>query len=812
LFFNGNGGFANDGAEYHIRVSKDPRQPDKSLLPPAPWSNVVANVNFGFVATESTLGCSWSGNSFHNRLTPWSNDPVLDPPGEVIYLRDEQTGEFWSTTPSPAGRDIPFTVRFGQGYVAYDHEHTQLRVELRAFVDRADPVKILSLRVTNLSDTPRRLSATCYVDWCLADNRSRSSGHIVTEVDPVSNALLARNVFRADFGQRIAFLDTSAADRTFTGDRAAFIGRNGSLAAPSALQFAHLTGRVGAALDACGAVQTRFAVPAGQTIEVRFVLGEGSDRHHARELAGKYRQTAETERAFESITSFWRQGLERISVKTPDPALDVLMNRWLPYQTLGCRYYARSAFYQSGGAFGFRDQLQDVLALLDFEPSIARDHLLRSASRQFPEGDVQHWWHEPGGEGVRTRIQDDRLWLVYAGLVYARHTGDWEVFDEQVPFIEQRAPGPDEQSVYEKPVRLQSSSSLYDHCLRAIARSLPLGPHGLPLMGTGDWNDGMDEVGAHGHGESVWLGWFLAMVLREFAGLAETRGDQEHAALYLAHAGRLIESVENAWDGDWYRRAYFDDGTPLGSRENRECKIDTLTQSWAVISGGGDRTRAAHAMQAVDRHLVDRENRLILLLTPPFDRAQPNPGYIRGYVPGVRENGGQYTHAALWVVLAHTLLGNGNEAYELLKFINPVHRSAQPTDVERYRVEPFVVAADIYSAPQHRGRGGWTWYTGAAGWMYRIALANILGIRREAGWLSIDPCIPQTWREFSATVKLPNAEYRIEVENPEGVSRGVRELTLDGSRCGDRRIRLDGADRIHVVRVVLGPESPAAAS
>ena len=792
-FFNGFGGFAHDGREYHI-----------SVRPPTPWSNVVANEKFGFIATESSLGNTWSENSFQNRLTPWNNDPVVDPVSEVIYLRDDSNGEFWSATASPAGQGIAYNARFGQGYVVYEHRHRRLAVELTGFVPVGDPVKVLRLRIRNHATVARELSAFHYVEWCLSDNRSRSGAHIVTSIDPVCGALFARNTFRTDFGGRIAFVTTSAATRTITGDRTGFIGRNGTLRNPVALQFAHLPGRVGPLLDPCGAVLATLSVAAGATVEVVFVVGEGADETAARDLVAKYSSPGVFEVELERTTRLWNERLGAVEVETPDTALNILTNRWLGYQTLSCRCFARSAFYQSGGAFGFRDQLQDVLALLHFDPDIARRHILRAAGRQFPEGDVQHWWHEPGGEGVRTRIQDDRLWLVYAAIEYTRVTGDWEILDAKAPLIQQQAPGLEQHSVYERPVRLPSEITLYEHCVRAIARTLDTGSHGLPLMGTGDWNDGMDEVGAHGHGESVWLGWFLASLLAPFASIAEARGDLQQAALYRSHAALLGRALEEAWDGEWYRRAYFDDGTPLGSRQNAECRIDSIAQSWAVISGVGDPERARQAMQSVDRWLVDRQAQLILLLTPPFDKSEPNPGYIRGYVPGVRENGGQYTHAALWVVLAQALLGRGDAAHELLSFVNPINRSMDRDRVKRYRVDPYAIAADVYSAQGHVGRGGWTWYTGASGWMYRIILGDVLGIKREGSSLRIDPCIPAAWASYRMTVRISGAEYRIEVENPNGVSRGVRSLELDGELVADGRVRLEAGSGRHLIRVVLG--------
>jgi cyclic beta-1,2-glucan synthetase len=557
-------------------------------------------------------------------------------------------------------------------------------------------------------------------------------------------------------------------------------------------------------------VQTTVTVAAGESIEVTFLLGEGGDEDGARALVAAYHARGAVETALQRVVDRWNTRLSAIEVDTPDPALNILTNRWLVYQTLSCRFYARSAFYQSGGAFGFRDQLQDVLAFLHFDAAIAREHLIRAAGRQFPEGDVQHWWHEPGGEGVRTRIEDDRLWLVYAALEYARVTGDWDIFDANAPLIAQRAPNADEHSVYETPVRLNEQLSMYEHCTRAIARTMRTGVHGLPLIGTGDWNDGMDEVGEQGRGESVWLGWFLGSLLGPFAALAESRGNAQQARTYLAHAARLKDALETAWDGEWYRRAYFDDGTPLGSARNTECRIDAIAQSWAVISGLGDPERSRQAMASVEKWLIDREHRLILLLTPPFHEAEPSPGYIKGYVPGVRENGGQYTHAALWVVLAQALLRRGDTAHELLGFINPINRSSDRAGVTRYRVEPYAVAADIYSAPAHVGRGGWTWYTGAAGWTYRVTIEALLGIKREGQWLRIEPCVPAGWPGYKVTVRVDGAEYAIDVDNRGGAGGEVVSVAVDGHLAPDGRVRLEPGSGQHTVRVVLGSVAPAA--
>ena len=807
--FNGVGGFTADGREYVIRVGG----PD-GAIPPAPWTNVVAHETFGFACTESGPGFTWSENSHDNRLTPWRNDPVADPPGEAVYVKDEQSGAFWSATPLPAGGGERYRARHGQGFTAYEHARDDVASELVLFVPRDQPVKIFRLRLKNTGTSPRRLSVTLYAEWVLGENRSRTSIHVLTGTDAATGAITATNAFRQEFQTRTAFLDLvgaaergerpASAPRTFTADRTEFIGRNASLRRPAALGRDALSNRAGAGHDPCGAIRVHLELQPSEEQIVIGLLGDVGDAAEVQTLVERYRRLEAVDEALREVRGFWDVLLGTITVRTPDRAMDLLLNRWLLYQTLACRIWGRSAFYQSSGAFGFRDQLQDTLALIASAPSIPRAHLLHAASRQFLEGDVQHWWHEPGGQGVRTRFSDDRLWLAYAALQYVAATGDRAVLDEQAPFLTGRLLNPDEHEAYELPSVAAEQASLYEHCVRAVEISLAAGAHGLPLMGTGDWNDGMSLVGAGGKGESVWLGWFLVSILRPFADLAAARGDAERARRYRQAAARFAKAVEKAWDGDWYRRAYFDDGTPLGSKDNAECQIDAIAQSWSVISGAGDPARAARAMQAVNERLVREADGIVLLLTPPFDTMEPSPGYIRGYLPGVRENGGQYTHAALWNVLAFAQLGDGDRAAELFALLNPVNHTRTPEDVARYRAEPYVVAADVYSVPPHTGRGGWTWYTGSAGWMYRVGIEAILGITLRGGALHIDPCIPRTWPGFEAAYRRDGAHYRITVENPQGVSRGVKSIEVDGSVVAGPDVPLvtDGAE--HQVRVVLG--------
>jgi cellobiose phosphorylase len=798
--FNGHGGFAQDGREYVV-VTGGP----SDGKPPVPWTNVVATAQFGFACTESGPGYTWSGNSHDNRLTPWNNDPVGDPPGEAIFIRNDASGAFWSATPLPAGGSHPYVTRHGQGYSVYEHTRDEVQSALTLFVPREDPVKLYRLSLKNTSASARRISVTLYLEWVLGENRSRTAMHVVTGLEPATGAVIATNRFRQEFPERVAFMDLSPGEaRTVTGDRAEFIGRNGSLRRAAALGRDELSNRVGAAHDPCGAVRIELELAPSEERVVTGVLGDAATVDAARTLVERYRDQAVVDAALDEVRRYWDDMLGTIAVRTPDRAMDLVLNRWLPYQTLACRIWGRSAFYQSSGAFGFRDQLQDTLAFVSTAPAIPRAHLLHAASRQFVEGDVQHWWHEPGGQGVRTRFSDDRLWLPYAALQYVRATADRAVLDENVPFIAGRVLEPHEHEAYELPATATESASLYEHCVRAIEVSLATGTHGLPLMGTGDWNDGMSLVGAGGKGESVWLGWFLVSILRPFADLAASRGETERADKYRKHADQLTVAIEDAWDGEWYRRAYFDDGTPLGSRDNPECRIDAIAQSWSVLSGAGEPQRATQAMAAVDQHLVRRQDGVVLLLTPPFDTMEPSPGYIRGYLPGVRENGGQYTHAALWNVMAFAQLGDGDRAAELFALLNPVNHGRTAEDVARYRAEPYVVAADVYSVSPHVGRGGWTWYTGSAGWMYRVGIESILGITLRDGALHVDPCIPRAWAGFEVLFTRGSTPYRIVVSNPGRVNRGVASVTVDGKDVTGHDIALasDGAE--HTVAVVLG--------
>jgi cyclic beta-1,2-glucan synthetase len=784
---------------------------------------VVANPSFGFLVSESGAGYTWAGNSQTNRLTPWSNDPVSDPPGEVVYLRDEASGEVWRIPESRTGIQSPKAdfkakepspmtpgrCRHGQGYTIFEQRSHGLAQELLLFVPADDPLKLICLTVRNEGSRPRRLSATFYAEWVLGSVRDQAAMHVLTEVDAECGALLARNAFNTDFAGRVAFADISLRPRTVTADRTEFIGRNGNLTAPAALGRTELSGRAEPGLDPCAALQGKFDLQPGEAKEVVFFLGEAAALEDVRRLLGRYREPGQVQGAFRDTKERWEHILTTVQVRTPNAALDLLLNRWLLYQVLSCRLWGRSAFYQSGGAYGFRDQLQDVMALVYGAPEETRAQLLRAASRQFREGDVQHWWHPPAGRGVRTRFSDDYLWLPLVTCHYVTTTGDVTVLDEQVPYLDAPPLKPEQEEDYGLPEVSSETGTLYEHCVRAIEHGFQYGVHGLPLMGTGDWNDGMNKVGAGGKGESVWDGWFQLTILRRFADLAEARGDSERAGRYRAQAERLRAALEEqAWDGRWYLRAWFDDGTPLGSSQNDECRIDSIVQSWAVLSGAADPERARQALAAVDECLVRAADRLILLFTPPFDKGKLQPGYIKGYVPGIRENGGQYTHAATWVVQAAALLGRGGRALELFDLLNPIHHAASPEAVERYRVEPYVVVADVYSEPPHTGRGGWTWYTGSAGWLYRVALESILGFQRHGDRLVFDPCIAAAWPGYEITYRHGSATYQFTVENPHAVEHGVERVDVDGREQEEPAIRLTDDGQTHKVRVVLGANGP----
>jgi cyclic beta-1,2-glucan synthetase len=798
--FNGLGGF-NENHEYEIRLDQD-------RLPPAPWVNVIGNPAGGFIVSETGAGATWAENSYFYRLSPWQNDPVRDPPGECIYLRDEMTGAVWTPTPEPVRELTPYTVRHGAGYSVFEHSHDGVSTVLRVGMPESDPVKIQVLTIRNNGPTGRRINLTSYVEWVLGVDREKTQPHVRTEMAADGQVMLARNYFDPAFAARVAFVGMSSPVWAFTAGRREFVGRNGTLSDPAAMHRETLSGDVGDTIDPCGALSSIIELDPEETRDIVILLGAGENADAALSLYYRYRSPEDAKAALDHAARVWRARLGRISVRTPEPTFDAVVNQWSLYQALSCRMWARSAVYQSSGAFGFRDQLQDVMAFTYSEPALAKEHIVRCAARQFEEGDVQHWWHPHSGRGVRTRFSDDLAWLPYVVNHYLSVTGDTSVLDEPAPYLTMRQLNADEDELYDLPQTSSLVEPVFAHCVKALRKACTSGEHGLPLIGVGDWNDGMNRVGIHGKGESVWLAWFLIATLRKFAEYADARGEAPVADEFRGIADKYVGAVENSgWDGEWYRRAYYDDGAPLGSKDSDDCKIDSIAQSWSVISHAGIPERARMAMQSLNEQLVREDARLIMLLTPPFDKSTHDPGYIQGYLPGVRENGAQYTHAALWAVLATALQGDGDRAMHLYQMINPITHAQTPEDVARYKVEPYVVAADVYTAEGHVGRGGWTWYTGSASWLYRVGLEAILGFTKRGETLEIDPCIPSSWKEFSMEYRHADSTYVIEVRNPTGVQNGVASVTLDGAPVTGA-FPLTSDSQHHQVTVTLGPPNP----
>ncbi len=797
-FFNGYGGFTHAGDEYIIRlVDGAPTL--------APWANVLANPKFGTLVSESGQGYTWTENAHEFRLTPWDNDPLQDSAGEAFYLRDDETGEIWSPTALPCRGRGDYQTRHGFGYSVFEHIEDGIHSELWIYVASDAPIKFAVLKIRNDSGRNRKLSATGYVSWVLGDLRDKNAMHVVTELSK-NGVILAQNHYNTEFGERTAFFDAATSNlelnaRTVTADRAEFLGRNGSLKQPTALKRKRLSGRVGAGLDPCGAIQLSFDLAKSKTRDIVFTLGAGKDKQEAEAVAQQYYGVTAAQSALASVRQHWQQTLGVTQVETPDPAVNLLANGWLLYQVLSSRLWGRSGYYQSSGAFGFRDQLQDVMSLTHVAPNLFRNHLLLCAAHQFEMGDVQHWWHPPQGRGVRTRCSDDYLWLPFALCHYIEATGDMTILDEAMPFLQGRPLKAEEESYYELPTIGNEVINLYQHAVRAINNGLKYGVHGLPLMGSGDWNDGMNMVGKEGKGESVWLAFFLYKVLKQFSSLATRRGDNAFATFCDAESKKLQQQIEaNGWDGEWYRRAYFDDGTPLGSASNSECQIDSIAQSWSVLSGAADPTRAKQAMDALNHHLVNAEDGIIKLLTPPFDKSIPNPGYIQGYVPGIRENGGQYTHAAVWAAMAFAELGDTQTAWDLFQLLNPINHGRTLTEIQRYKIEPYVLAGDVYSVPPHVGRGGWSWYTGSAGWLYRLIIESLLGIQlKEGKQLHMIPILPDNWDGFKLDYKYGNTVYKITISRASGKT----GITLDQRPLTENFITLQDDGQEHIVTLSI---------
>jgi cyclic beta-1,2-glucan synthetase len=794
-FNNGYGGFSPAGDEYIITINE-------RKTTPAPWVNVIANANFGTVISECGQSYTWSENAHEFRLSPWGDDPVSDTGGEAFYLRDEENGYFWSPAPLPRGGQSGYTVRHGFGYSVYEHTEAGIHSEMWVYVDLEATIKFTLLKLKNVSGRNRRISATGYVEWVLAELKPKSAMYVVSELSMETGSLIARNPYNTEFPDRVAFFDTDESTKTYTADRSEFIGRNGSMRNPDGMTRVKLSGKLGVGLDPCAAIQVSFDLLDGQEKEVVFKLGAGKTFDEARQIIQQFRGVSNAKDALDRVTDYWKYTIGALRIETPDAAINTLANGWLTYQTIACRVWARSGFYQSGGAFGFRDQLQDTMSLVHSEPKLLRAQLLLSASRQYKQGDVQHWWHPPVGRGVRTRISDDFLWLPFAACRYVATTQDTGVLTELVPFLEGRLLNPDEDSYYELPGISSDSATLYDHCVRAIKNGLKFGSHGLSLMGTGDWNDGMDRVGRQGKGESVWLSFFLYNILTQFIDIARLQKDEEFAQECEKQAATLKENINNnGWDGNWFRRAYFDDGTPLGSQSNEECQIDSIAQSWSILSKAGDTKYIQTAIDSANVRLVDRQKGLVKLLDPPFDKSAMDPGYIKGYVPGVRENGGQYTHAAIWLVMAFAQMKDSKRTWELLNMINPINHGRTADEIATYKVEPYVMAGDVYAVAPHTGRGGWTWYSGSAGWMYHLITESFLGLKIKASILTFDPCIPSDWPSFKVHYRYYGTMYHITVTQEYTI--GKMTVMIDGQLQATREIMLVDDEKDHHVEIQI---------
>ncbi|REL37729.1 glycosyltransferase 36 [Rhodohalobacter sp. SW132] len=795
-FFNGYGGFSESGDEYHILINPNP-ETGNLMFPPAPWINVISNPSVGFIATEKGAGYTWSENSRENKLTGWSNDPVSDSHSEAFYIRDEENKLFWSPTPGPAPGSTPYKIVHGFGFTQYDHAFDGLDHELIQFVDENDPVKISIIRIHNSGGTERNLSVFRYTERVLGVSRNRASRTVIQDVLDGGSTILARNHYNNEFAGRVSFSAVAGIEESdelnFTTNRKEFIGRNRSLTEPGAVAMStKLAVETDPGTDPCAAFQVTLTLEPGESRELIFIEGETETDNEAQALIRKYGDQKSARNSLDNIQQFWKSKLGKITITTPDKSLDLLMNGWLMYQNLSCRMWARTAYYQAGGAYGYRDQLQDSAAALYVDPEITKKQILLHAEKQFKEGDVLHWWHPPTGRGIRSKISDDRLWLAYVTDFYIRSTGDKSIFDEKAPWITARKLEDYEHEVYLNPEKLNEFDTVYEHCCRAIDISLKFGKNGLPLIGAGDWNDGMNRVGEQGKGESVWLGFFIYGILNRFTEYARKRNDSERADRYKQTAEKLRTQLNTkGWDGEWYLRAFYDDGTTLGSFENEECRIDAISQAWAVITGAAESSKAETALLSAEKYLVSEQDRIIRLLTPPFDATEKNPGYIKGYIPGVRENGGQYTHAALWLIKAMAEKGMGEKAVRYLNMINPVNHTSNPEGVQRFKVEPYVISADVYGEPPLTGMGGWSWYTGSGAWFYRIGLESILGFSYEDDSIILKPSVSSEWKEFEIHLKVDDGktEYRIRVKNPDGLETGLLVGEVDGKKLvsGDNK-------------------------
>ena len=794
-YLNEYGAFSPDGKEYLIKANKNSRLPTV-------WSHIIANDKFGSLVTENMGGYTWHRNSRLNRISSWQNSAFLDIPSEIIYMEDLKTNKKWSLGLNPMPDENDYNIIYGFGYAKYIHESQGILQELETFVPENDSIKINILKLTNNTIERKKVKIVYYIKPVLGEDETISNGYLKINYDVNSNLVIAENLYESEFKSKV-FISSSEKIKSFTGDKKFFLGRGG-ISNPDGLNKVRLNNSTGFGKQNCIAIQIEVEIDSMGEKEIVLNIGAEQNIIDAKSIAYKYSKISNCRQENENVRKMWKERLENLQVYTPIESINIMLNGWTLYQTITSRLFGRTGFYQSGGAYGFRDQLQDTLCLKYVNPDLIRKQIIKHSKHQFIEGDVEHWWHEEISRGIRTRFSDDLLWLVYVLEEYIECTNDVSILEAEIPYLQGNILQENEEERYEIYKESEIKESIYCHAIKAIEKSLNFGEHGLPKIGTGDWNDGFSEVGNKGKGESVWLGFFLYHVIQRFLPYIREKGEIERYERYSKILTDLQISLNNqGWDGRWFRRAYMDDGKILGSIENEECRIDSIAQSWAIISGAGNQDKQIIAMESLENHLVDRENGIIKLLDPPFNEGDLNPGYIKAYLPGVRENGGQYTHAAIWAIIAETLLKNGEKALDLYKMINPIEHSKNKASANQYKVEPYVIPADVYGAGNLAGRGGWTWYTGSSSWFYKAGIEYILGLKIEKGVLSLNPCIPRDWKEYTIKYKYGRTIYNIKVNNPNKKNYGVSSFKVNGEDIKDKSIKLQDDGKVYDVEVEM---------
>ena len=732
------------------------------------------------------------------RLTAWNNNQVTDVPSEIIYLEDMESKNIWSLGVNPTPDNNDYYITYGFGYSKYMHTSNGILQEVKMFVPKEDSIKVQILHLENKLAKRKEIKLIYCVKPVLDEDEIRANGYIDLKYNSNINVLTLQNQTKEENNRTIMYISCSEKISSFTGNKASFIG-NGTIKNPEGIRKIELDKENSLGKDEMVVIEARITLEALESKDIVITLGADTNLLELQDTAYKYTNPNNAISELEATKKYWSGLLGNLKVDTPIESMNILLNGWLLYQTLCSRMFARSGYYQSGGAYGFRDQLQDCVGLKYISPEILRKQIIKHSEHQFIEGDVEHWWHEETSRGIRTRFSDDLLWLPYMVAEYIRFTGDSKILEEETSYVKGNIlpDGIDER--YDLYLKSEKKETIYMHCIRAIEKSLNFGENGLPKIGSGDWNDGFSNVGNKGRGESVWLGFFQYVVLEKFVELCEKYGEKERAEKYR----KIMEALKrhlntNGWDGRWYKRAFMDDGNVLGSIQNEECRIDSIAQSWATISGAGDNDKKYISLNSLENHLVDKEAGIIKLLDPPFEKSKLEPGYIKAYIPGTRENGGQYTHAAVWTIIAEAMLGFGEKATEFFRMINPIEHARTKDEAKKYKVEPYVIPADIYGG-ELAGRGGWTWYTGSSSWMYEAGIRYILGFNLEKNILKIEPHIPESWKEYSIRYKYGNSIYNIKVVNKN--PNGNKRIRIDGREIEGDEIILQDNGGIYSVEV-----------